>query len=83
MFCLKGKGVKTHLFYHREQAVGAGRRQVFRKTYVINEMEIGIKDVVRSLVVKHLNQKRNYPFDDDCVGIGRVVYLSVGCEIGV
>ena len=83
MFCLKSKSIETHLLYHGEQTVGAGGRQVFRKADVINEMEIGIQDVVRSLVVKHLNQKRNYTFDDYRVGISRIVDLPFWCEIGV
>ena len=50
---LEGEGVFAHLLEHGYEAVAAGRGEVLAQTDTVDEVEVGIEYVGRSLVRKH------------------------------
>ena len=66
----KGKGVHLDLFDHRCEAVRACGGEVLLEAYLVNELEVGSKDVLWRLTVEGAYQEADDAFGDDGIAVG-------------
>ena len=53
---LEGQGVDADLLYHREQAVGTGRREVFRQADAVDEVEVCVEDFLGGVAREDIDE---------------------------
>ena len=72
LFCGEGEGVETHLLQHRGEAVAAGGGEVLAEIDGINEVEVGIDDVMGRVTAQHTYQQSDDALDKDGIGVAVV-----------
>ena len=82
-FGLIGYSVEFHLLYQSRKAVGTRGREILRQSDFVDEIEVGIGYFSGRMVIEHLEQHTDYPFDNYGVAVGGEVYQSFGCYIGM
>ena len=80
---LECKRIQAHLLKHREKPIGTCGRQMLAQSDIVDEMKIGVKDIIGSLVIKHLDKKRYYAFHYYCVRIGRIADPTFRRKLGI
>ena len=81
--CLKGEGIHAHLLHHSHQSVAAGGGEVFLQPHPLDEVEVGGKNVVRSLSREHAQQQGDDTFHDDGIAVGSKCHSSAFSCLGV
>ena len=81
--CLKGEGIHAHLLHHCHQSVAAGGGEVFLQSHLLDEVEVGGKNVVRRLPREHAQQQGDDTFHDDGIAVGSKCHSSAFSCLGV
>ena len=56
VLCFIGKGVEPHLLYHGYEAIAAGGGEVLFESYLLDEVEVGIGNLLGSMPGENLYQ---------------------------
>ena len=77
LFRPESHGIESHLLDHRHQSIRTGGRQVLFQTDLIDEMEISIQNLLRSMIGKYPNQQADNAFDNDRITLPSEVDPSI------
>ena len=80
---LEGAGVVADLAHHGHQTVAARGREVLAQANAVDEVEVGVEDLVGRPVVEHPHQQGHNALDDKRVGIGAEIDAALGVELRV
>ena len=75
-------GVELHLLEHSEETVAAGGGEMFLKTYVLHEMQVGGEDFLWCVVGEDTDEERDESFHDKCIAFGLVDDMPFVVELG-
>ena len=78
VFDFKGKCVILHLLYHCQQSVCTGLCQMRGHAYLLNELQVGINDLIGCMVGKHSNKHAYQSFYNDGITIGFKMHFAIG-----
>ena len=51
-FRLERQGIQSYLLYHGQQAVAARRTEVFFQSYAVDEIQVGVENLVRCVTAQ-------------------------------
>ena len=68
-FHLECHRIEPHLLDHREQSVGTGGRKVFFQSDSVDEVQVGVENLLRGMSGKHADKQRDDAFHDDRIAI--------------
>ena len=74
---VEGEGIHAHLLDHGQQAVAARGREVLLETYGVDEVQVGVENLLRRAAVHHTHEQCRDAFGYYGVAVGRIVYLAV------
>ena len=67
--CLERKCVHLHLLEHRAQAVASGGGEVLAQADTVDEVEVGIQNLLRRVVGQDSDQQSNDALDNECIAL--------------
>ena len=79
---LEGLRVEAHLAQHGHQTVAACGAEVAAEAYAVDEIEVGVEDVVRRLIAQHTYQQSYDALYYHGVGVGAENYFALRVELG-
>ena len=53
---LIGQCVGLDLLHHGQQTIGARRREVIAQSYLVDELKVGVEDLLGRVVAQHLDE---------------------------
>ena len=77
LFRPKSHRIEAHLFHHSDQSVGSGGREVLFESYLLDEVQIRIENLLRSVIAQYLNQQGYNAFDDNGIALSLEVDLAI------
>ncbi len=73
----ESEGVETHLLEHCHQAIAAGRGEVFTEIDTIDEIEVGLHDLLRRMVAQYMDKQRYDAFHKNGIRVAVVKDMPV------
>ena len=67
--CLESQGIHAHLLHHRHEAVAAGGGEVLLQSYLVDEVEVGIENLLRCGIAQHTDEQRDDAFHDERIAL--------------
>ena len=75
--CAESERIEVHLLDHGHQSVRTGGAEVFLQTDAVDEVEVGVENLLRRVVRQDTDQKGNNTLHDDGIALTLKVNLSV------
>ena len=71
------QGIHLHLLEHGQQTIGTCWGEMFPQTNLLNEIKVGIKYILRRLVVEHTKQQGHNALNYQCIALGLELHLAI------
>lgn len=78
----EGECVHLHLAEHGQETVAASGGEVITEAYALDEVEVGIENLLGSMVAEYADEQCHNALDDECIALGLEVNEALGRKVG-